>query len=85
MSEDLKDAEYSRRRFDMHYGAAPKIFELAGELRGRMTEAEKVLWDVLRKNVWQLNFRRQHPLSIYIADFYCLKIKLVIELNGGYH
>ena len=27
----------------------------------------------------------QHPLSIYIADFYCHKIKLVIELNGGYH
>lgn len=27
----------------------------------------------------------QPPLSIYIADFYCHKIKLVIELNGGYH
>ena len=69
----------------MHYGAAPKIFELAEELRGRMTEAEKILWDVLRKNDWQLNFRRQHPISIYIADFYCHKIKLVIELDGGYH
>ena len=69
----------------MHYGASPIIFELAEELRGRMTGAEKILWNVLRKNVWQLNFRRQHPISIYIADFYCHNVKLVIELDGGYH
>ena len=72
-------------KWSMHYGAAPKIFELAELLRGRMTEAEKILWERLKKNDWQLNFRRQHPISIYIADFYCHQIKLVIELDGGYH
>ena len=72
-------------KWSMHYGAAPKIFELAELLRGRMTEAEKILWECLKKNDWQLNFRRQHPISIYIADFYCHQIKLVIELDGGYH
>ncbi|MEP7143011.1 MAG: acetylglutamate kinase [Ferruginibacter sp.] len=44
-----------------------------------------MLWNVIKKNDWQLNFRRQHPMTIYIADFYCHKIKLVIKLDGGYH
>ena len=69
----------------MHYGASPKLFELAASLRERLTGAEKILWNCLKKNDWQLNFRRQHPISIYIADFYCHKLKLVIELDGGYH
>ena len=30
-------------------------------------------------------FRRQHPISIYIADFYCHKLKLVIEIDGSVH
>jgi very-short-patch-repair endonuclease len=30
-------------------------------------------------------FRRQHPLSIYVADFYCHALKLVIEIDGDYH
>jgi len=72
-------------KWSMHYGASPKIFELAELLRGRMTEAEKILWEALKKNDWQLNFRRQHPISNYIADFYCHQVKLVIELDGGYH
>lgn len=30
-------------------------------------------------------FRRQHPLHIFIVDFYCHQLNLVIELDGGYH
>ncbi|HLF51231.1 endonuclease domain-containing protein [Flavobacterium sp.] len=30
-------------------------------------------------------FRRQHPINIYIADFYCHKLKLVIEIDRAYH
>jgi very-short-patch-repair endonuclease len=69
----------------MHYGATPNLFELAESLRERMTVAEKILWNSLKNNDWQLNFRRQHPISIYIADFYCHNLKLVIEIDGGYH
>ena len=69
----------------MYYGAAPFIFERAAILRARMTPAEELLWDLLKSNEWRLNFRRQHPLYKYIADFYCHKIKLAIELDGGYH
>ena len=32
-----------------------------------------------------LKFRRQHPRSLYIADFYCHKLKLITEIDGGYH
>ena len=72
-------------RLNMHYGASPKLFDLAEELRARMTLAEEVLWNVIKINEWHLKFRRQHPISNYIADFYCHHVKLVIELDGGYH
>ncbi len=84
-SDGLKDGDGIKGKWSMHYGATPKLFELAESLRERMTEAEKILWSSLKNNDWQLNFRRQHPISIYIADFYCHKLKLVIELDGGYH
>ncbi len=71
--------------WNMHYGASPKLFDLAGELRAKMTTAELILWNIIKVNEWHLKFRRQHPISNYIADFYCHQIKLVIELDGGYH
>jgi very-short-patch-repair endonuclease len=71
---------------EMHGDSTPKIFENARELRKELTFAEKVLWDKIRDR--KLNgrkFRRQHALSLYIADFYCHECNLVIELDGGYH
>ena len=50
-----------------------------------MTDAEKVLWFHLKQNFEGFKFRRRHPLGIYIADFYCHKVKLVIELDGNVH
>ncbi len=32
-----------------------------------------------------MKFRRQHPIGIYIADFYCHKLKLIIEIDGSVH
>jgi len=68
------------------YGASPEIFRRAKLLRGNMTEAEKALWQRLRKN--QLNglrFYRQHPIAKFIVDFYCHSKLLVVELDGGVH
>lgn len=70
----------------MWKGACPKIFSNAKKLREKPTEAEEIMWLVLRNN--QLDgykFRRQHPLLLYVADFYCHQLKLVIEIDGGYH
>ena len=63
----------------MYYGAPHSIFEKARFLRDNPTNTETILWERLRKNKLGVKFRRQHPINIYIADFYCHKIKLVIE------
>jgi len=61
-------------------------FGKAKDLRKNETEAEKLLWDKLKNNqLGGFKFRRQHPISLYIADFYCHKLKLIIEIDGGYH
>src|SRR5687768_2989544 len=65
--------------------ANPLVFELANNLRKSMTAAEMVLWGYLKAGICGLKFRRQHPLGIYVADFYCHKIKLIIEVDGSIH
>lgn len=70
----------------MWKGAPQENFLKATELRRNMTEAEKVLWERLRNNQLQgIKFRRQHPVHLFIADFYCHKHKLIIEIDGEYH
>ena len=49
------------------------------------TEAESVLWEYLRNEALGVRFRRQHPIGGYIPDFVCLKNRLIIEIDGGYH
>ncbi len=50
-----------------------------------MTEAERKLWNFLRGDQLGVRFRRQAPIGPYIADFTCLKAKLIIELDGEQH
>ncbi len=69
----------------MFEGATHFIFENAKNLRKNMTDAENILWNHLRKGINGFKFRRQHPIGIYIADFFCYKAKLVIELDGSVH
>ena len=60
------------------------IVPLAKNLRKNMTAEEKHLWyDFLR--TYPIKFLRQKPLGKYIADFYCAKAKLVVELDGSQH
>ena len=70
----------------MFYGAIPITFERAKFLRNNMTQSEKFLWKYLKSNQFKgLKFRRQHPINIFIADFYCHQVKLVIEVDGEIH
>jgi len=71
---------------EMHLEAKPEIFKFAQDLRKNQTASEQSLWKVLRKyrNSGYI-FRRQHPLGKFIADFYCHKLKLVIEVDGEVH
>ena len=57
---------------------------LAKALRKNMTPWERKLWyDFLRN--YPVRFQRQKAIGNYIADFYCAKAGLVIELDGGGH
>ena len=70
----------------MFYGASQNIFENAKKLRYKMTPSEEKLWAELSENkLKNYRFRRQHPLGNYIADFYCHKAKLVVEIDGEIH
>ena len=69
----------------MNFGASAKIFGYAKLLRSRLTPAEEKLWEEVRDNKLGVRFRRQHPISKYVVDFYCHKCKLVIELDGEVH
>ena len=70
----------------MYFGASPLTMRTASILRRNTTLAEKVLWKRLRdRNLFNVKFRRQHPLFIFIVDFYCHELKLVIEVDGEIH
>ena len=72
--------------YDFYFGATAETKARAAELRKSMTYAEKVLWQQLRNRKMEgLKFRRQHPVSIFILDFYCHEKKLAIEVDGGIH
>ena len=44
------------------------------------------MWEILRdRRLRGIKFRRQHPIGIYVADFFCYELKLVVELDGGVH
>lgn len=63
-----------------------KTVKRARALRKRMTDAELILWQYLRRRqMLGLPFRRQHPIGPYIADFACLPLQLVIEVDGATH
>jgi len=69
----------------MFYKANALIFSSARELRNKLTPAEEIFWLRLKEQFPKYKFRRQHPISIYITDFYCHKLKLVIEIDGSIH
>jgi very-short-patch-repair endonuclease len=49
------------------------------------TDAERLLWWLLRDRRIDIRFRRRQPIGPYIADFFCPAAKLVIELDGDRH
>ena len=57
---------------------------LSQTLCRNMTKEEKLLWNCFLK-VYPLQFRRQYVIGEYIADFYCHKARLVVELDGSGH
>lgn len=64
----------------------PQLLEFAKIMRTNATEAEHLMWQLLRNKCFMnLKFRRQHVIKPYIVDFYYHEIGLVIELDGSQH
>ena len=70
----------------MNQGAKSNLILKANLVRKNLTKQEKLLWDKLKnKQLNGLKFRNQHPIYIYILDFYCASHLLSIELDGESH
>ena len=71
----------------MKNGKIPEqLLEYARSLRSSQTDAENLLWMLLRsRRLAGFKFRRQHPVGKYILDFYCHEVKLAVELDGSGH
>ena len=55
-------------------------------MRSSATPAEHRLWQILRgKRFEGYKFKRQLPIDDYIADFVCLRQRLIVEVDGGQH
>ncbi|MBK7581330.1 MAG: DUF559 domain-containing protein [Myxococcales bacterium] len=68
-----------------HPRSSPLIIARAREVRFAMTETEEILWRELSGGRLGVAFRRQVPIGRYVADFAALSVKLVVEVDGGYH
>jgi very-short-patch-repair endonuclease len=70
----------------LHHGASAETHNLAVILRKSETEAEKLLWQVLKnRKCAGLKFRRQHPFGRFVLDFYCHERALAVEVDGCIH
>ena len=69
----------------MHHTADGKKFEYARMLRQAQTHAEELMWQELRNRKLGVKFRRQHPISDYVVDFYCSDKSLIVEIDGAIH
>lgn len=66
--------------------ADPNTQARAKALRRQMTKAEIILWSKLKgKQLQGWHFRKQHPVGPFIADFACVRAKLIIEVDGATH
>jgi very-short-patch-repair endonuclease len=68
----------------IHYN--PKLKQYSRELRKNSTFSERVLWKYLRCGQLQgYRFLRQKPIDEFIVDFFCKRLKLIIEIDGITH
>jgi len=74
-----------------HKTPLPKqLLDFARKLREQQTDAEQLLWGLLRdRRLHDVKFRRQYPIEAdgkrFILDFYCDELGLAIEADGGQH
>ena|SRR5947209_5007529 len=71
---------------DQTFNSTPGKTARARRLRSVATPAERRLWSMLRgAQVEGESFRRQHPAGPYVLDFYCARLRVAVEVDGGGH
>ena len=69
-----------------YYKWNPRLKQLGRKNRKKQTRAERILWyQVLNESRLGVRFIRQRPILNYIVDFMCKELRLIIEVDGGYH
>jgi very-short-patch-repair endonuclease len=63
----------------------PFIKEIRGTIKDNPTEAEKIMWELLRNKKTGHKIRRQHIIDNFITDFVCIPKRVVIEIDGKIH
>ncbi|MBW8752766.1 MAG: DUF559 domain-containing protein, partial [Sphingomonadales bacterium] len=63
----------------------PQALKSAKRLRTEMSLPEVLLWQRLRGRPMGVKFRNQHPIGAFVADFYCAKPRLIVEVDGIAH
>lgn len=54
-------------------------------MRKQPSQAERAIWEIVRDGRLGFKFRRQRPISRYVADFACLEARLIVEIDGASH
>ena len=62
-----------------------ELTRLARKNRKKMTQGEVLVWELLNKRKMGFKFLKQKPIGRFIIDFYCSKLLLAVEVDGGYH
>ena len=79
----ITDYEFKTKRGNIKY--LESLRRLSRINRKNPTDAEFVMWQFLRKNNFGYKFTRQKPILRFVLDFYCSKLLLAIEIDGGSH
>jgi BirA family biotin operon repressor/biotin-[acetyl-CoA-carboxylase] ligase len=57
----------------------------ARAMRKAPSDAERIVWSLLKRDQLGLRFRRQFPLGNYIVDFVCFQKRVIVEVDGSQH
>ncbi|HKY54403.1 MAG TPA: vitamin B12 dependent-methionine synthase activation domain-containing protein, partial [Anaerolineales bacterium] len=83
---DEGDGMEEEKAFSPNPPIPDALLERVRELRKNATDAEQLLWKILRnRGFHDAKFRRRHPKAGFILDFYCHEAKLCVELDGSQH
>jgi very-short-patch-repair endonuclease len=64
----------------------PEAIEFARGPAPRQVDSRETVWQwVESRQVCRQKFRREYPLPPYTADFYCVELKLILEVDGADH